>query len=95
MCRKLHELRLLETFTAQVAPQNESPIALTGMHRISEEKLQALPAATLQELARNGMLSRVYAHLLSLDNFQRLLDRRAARRTREKPSRKVDPKKLN
>lgn len=95
LCRKLHELHLLETFTAQIAPQNESPIALTGMYRISEEKLQALPAGTLQELARNGMLSRVYTHLLSLDNFQRLLDRRAKLRAQEKPARKVDPKKLN
>lgn len=95
LCRKLHELHLLETFTAQVAPQGEPPIALTGMHRISETKLQALPAGTLQELARNGMLSRIYAHLLSLDNFQRLLDRRAARRAQEIPARKVDPKKLN
>ena len=95
MCRKLHELQLLETFTAQVAPQGEPPIALTGMYRVSEEKLQALQAGTLQELARNGMLSRVYAHLLSLDNFQRLLDRRAALRTREKPTRQIDPKKLN
>ena len=49
----------------------------------------------MQELARNGMLSRVYAQLLSLDNFQRLLDRRAAQRTQEKPASKVDPKKLN
>lgn len=95
LCRKLHELHLLETFTAQIAPQNEPPIALTGMYRISEEKLHALPAGTLQELARNGMLSRIYAHLLSLDNFQRLLDRRAKLRAQEKPARKVDPKKLN
>jgi hypothetical protein len=95
LCRKLNELRLLETFTAQVAPQGEAPIALTGMYRVSEEKLNALPAGTLQELARNGMLSRVYAHLLSLDNFQRLLDRRSRLRTREKPARRVDPNKLN
>ena len=65
------------------------------MHRISEEKLQALPAGTLQELARNGMLSRVYAHLLSLDNFQRLLDRRAMLRAQGKTAQRVDPKKLN
>jgi hypothetical protein len=95
LCRKLHELHLLETFTAQVAPQGEPPIALTGMYRVSEEKLQALHADTLQELARNGMLSRVYAHLLSLDNFQHLLDRRAKLRAREKPARKADPKTLN
>jgi hypothetical protein len=95
MCRKLHELRLLEIFSAQVAPQGETPIALTGMYRVSEERLNALPAGMLQELARNGMLSRVYAQLLSLDNFQRLLDRRAKLRAQEKTALKVDPKKLN
>lgn len=95
LCRKLQELQLLETFTAQVEPQGEPSIALTGMYRVSEEKLQALPAGTLQDLARNGMLSRIYAHLLSLDNFQRLLDRRAMRRAREKPAHGIDPKKLN
>jgi hypothetical protein len=41
------------------------------------------------------MLSRIYAHLLSLDNFQRLLDRRTARRAEDGQGRKVDPKKLN
>lgn len=95
LCRKLHGLQLLETFTAQAAPQDEPPIALTGMYRVSEEKLQALPAGTLQELARSGTLSRVYAHLLSLDNFRRLLDRRATLRAREQPARGIDPKKLN
>jgi hypothetical protein len=35
-----------------------------------------LPAEKLRELAQNGILSRVYAHLISLANFGRLLDRR-------------------
>ena len=95
MCRKLHGLHLLEPFAAQASPQGETPITLTGMHRVSEERLHALPAETLKELARSGMLSRTYAHLLSLGNFQRLLNRRAARRAQEKPAKKVDPKKLN
>lgn len=95
MCRKLHELQLLEPFSAQAAPQGEQPITLTGMYRVSEVRLHALPATTLKELALNGMLSRTYAHLLSLDNFQRLLDRRAAHRAQKKPAPKVDPKKLN
>ncbi len=95
MCRKLQELQLLEPFSAQAAPTGELPVTLTGMHRIAEQRLQALPGGTLQELARNGMLSRIYAHLQSLDNFQRLLERRAARRARENPARKIDPKKLN
>lgn len=95
MCRKLHELQLLETFAAQASPQGEAPITLTGMYRVSEERLHALPAESLKELAQSGMLSRAYIHLLSLGNFQRLLERRAVRRTQEIPANKVDPKKLN
>ena len=95
LCRTLQELQLLEPFSAQVAPNGESPITLTGMHRVSEAGLQALPAERLQQLLRNGMLSRIYAHLMSLDNFQRLLDRRAARRPREQSAATADPKKPN
>ena len=95
MARKLHELQLFEPFSAQALPNGEQAITLTGMYRVSEERLHALPAETLKELARSGVLARVYLHLLSLGNFQRLLDRRAARRTPEKPATTVNPKKLN
>ncbi len=95
MCRRLHELQLLETFSAQAAPAGEGPITLTGMYRISEERLHAQPADTLKELALSGMLSRAYVHLLSLGNFQRLLDRRAQRRAQTTPAGTMDPKKLN
>jgi hypothetical protein len=50
---------------------------MSGMHRVSEQKLNALPADKLKELAQTGVLARVYCHLLSLTNFTRLLDRRA------------------
>ncbi len=33
----------------------------------------------LKNLVKKGILSRVYAHLLSLSNFNRLLDRKAAK----------------
>ena len=95
LCRTLQELQLLEPFSAQIEPAGEAPVTLTGMHRVSEAKLQALPAERLQQLAHNGMLPRIYAHLMSLDNFQRLLDRRAARRPREQSAAPVDPAKLN
>jgi hypothetical protein len=95
MARKMQELQLLEPFSAQALPNGEQAITLTGMYRVSEERLHALPAETLKELARNGVLARIYLHLLSLGNFQRLLDRRAARRNQEKPAPKVTTKKLN
>lgn len=95
MCRRLHELQLLDTFTAQAAPTGEAPITLTGMYRISEERLHALPADTLKQLAQSGILSRAYIHLLSLGNFQRLLGRRAQHRAQTTPAGTMDPKKLN
>jgi len=94
MCKRFQELQLLETFAAQAVPVGEPQITLTGMHRISEEKLHALPAETLKELANNGMLARAYIHLLSLNNFQRLLDRRAMRQSGSS-AKPVDPRKLN
>ena len=49
------------------------------MHRASEKKLETLNAAQLKNLLKKGILSRLYAHQLSLDNFSRLLERRSAR----------------
>lgn len=95
MCRKLHELQLLEPFAAQASPTGEAPITLTGMYRIAEERLHALPADVLKALAQSGMLARAYAHLLSLGNFQRLLERRAALQAQGKSAARMDPKKLN
>lgn len=78
MSRALAGLGLLETFTMQAIPNQGAPLSLTGMYRVSEEKLAGLPPEKLKELVQKGILARVYAHLISLSNFGRLLDRRAA-----------------
>lgn len=78
MCRLLAESQLLEPFVMQAVPNEGTPLQLTGMFRVSEPKLAALEAAKLKELVEKGVLGRVYTHLVSLDNFQRLLARRAA-----------------
>lgn len=41
---------------------------------ISEEKLKALPDAKLAEFSKNGYLAVAYAHLISLNNWQRLVN---------------------
>lgn len=76
MCRMVAQLQLFEPFTMQAVPNQGTPVAMTGMHRVAEQKLSALAPETLKELAQNGMLARIYAHLISLNNFGRLLDRR-------------------
>ena len=78
MCGELGRLQLLETFTVQAVPNQGAPVSMAGMYRVAEQKLVELPADKLKELAQKGILSRVYAHLISLANFGRLLDRRAA-----------------
>ena len=78
MCRLLAQHQLLEPFTMQAVPNQGEPIQLTAMFRVSEEKLHQLDPAVLKDLAQKGVLGRVYAHLISLDNFQRLLAHSAA-----------------
>lgn len=48
---------------------------------VSEEKLKALPDAKIAEFAKNGYLAVAYAHLVSLGNWQRLVNM-TLRRTR-------------
>jgi hypothetical protein len=79
MSRRLAALGVLEEFTMQAVPNQGEPLAMTGLYRVSESKLHDLAADTLKELARAGILARVYAHLMSLANFGSLLERHAAR----------------
>ena len=95
LARALAALGLLETFTMQAIPNEGQPIAMTGLYRVSEPKLAALAPGALKELVEKGMLARVYAHLISLGNFGRLLDRRSrAGKPAAAPSGR-DRKKLN
>ncbi len=80
MCGILSDYALLEPFTMQAKlNKGGDPLAMTGMHRVAEAKIEHLNASQLKNLVRKGILSRLYAHLLSLDNFAKLLDRKAAK----------------
>lgn len=81
MCGILADYALLEPFTMQAKfNSGAEPLHLTGMHRVNEAKIEHLNASQLKNLVKKGILSRIYAHLLSLDNFARLLDRKATRK---------------
>jgi len=81
MCGVLADYGLLEPFTMQAKfNAGGEPLHLTGMHRAVEGKIEHLNASQLKNLVKKGILSRLYAHLLSLDNFAKLLDRKAARK---------------
>ena len=80
LCAILADYALFEPFTMQASlKQGGGTLQLAGMHRASEKKLESLNAAQLKNLLKKGILGRVYAHLLSLENFARLLERRAGR----------------
>ena len=81
MCGILADYALLEPFTMQAKfNTGGAPLQLTGMHRVNESRIEHLNASQLKNLVKKGILSRIYAHLLSLDNFARLLDRKATRK---------------
>ena len=79
MCKIVIDLGLLEPFNMQATPDGGDPFTLTGMFRVNEQKISSLPADKLKELVQNGVLPRIYAHVMSMSNFARLLSRRAAR----------------
>ncbi len=77
--QKLDELDLLEAFDAQIHPNQGDLMRLSGMFRVNENKLNKLPAKTVQALMQSGELARIYAHLISLENFARLLDKKSGK----------------
>jgi hypothetical protein len=82
LCALLSDYGLLEPFSMQATLRKEKgggSMQLTGMHRVAEKNLENLNAAQLKNLMRKGYLARIYLHLLSLENFARLLDRKGSR----------------
>ena len=83
MVERLARLDLLEPFEAHAVARTGGSLRLANMHRVSEARLNALPEKQIRQLMTKGVLSRIYAHLLSLENFQLLLDLRLARERHE------------
>ncbi len=79
MCGILADFGLLEPFTLQAVLAGAQPLNLGGMYRVEEKRLEVLNAAQHKTLLRKGVMGRIYAHLISLENFARLLARKAAK----------------
>ena len=82
MCAILADYGLFEPFTMQAKLKPEKgggSMQLGGMHRVAEKNIENLNAAQLKNLIRRGIMARIYVHLLSLEHFGNLLDRKAAR----------------
>ena len=75
----LKELDLLEEKTANYTPppgpdgQPGQPQIIATYHGVSETRLNALSAEKLKDLASNGALSQIWAHLISLFGWDRLI----------------------
>ena len=77
MCGILADYALLEPFNMQATVGTQPPMQLTGMYRVDEKKIEHLNSSQLRNLVKKGVLGRIYAHLVSLENFRALLDRKA------------------
>lgn len=74
MCDTLKKLDLLRPFGAQAISAQGQVTNLAGMYRADEALLEKLKADELRMLIRKGIMGRLYAHMISLDNLGRLLD---------------------
>ncbi|MCR5873514.1 SapC family protein [Phenylobacterium sp. J426] len=86
----LKDLDLFETKTAQFTPTNPDgspaePQKIAEYFGVSEEKLNKLPTEKLVELRDNGALGQIYAHLLSLVGWDRLIAVAMARQAQQQP----------
>jgi hypothetical protein len=77
-CQKLKELELLESMQAQISLPSGSQQSLTGFQVISRDRLKALDADQLAELAKTDALELAYLHLQSMNNFAAMAERAEA-----------------
>ena len=74
----VNELDLLDVRDATFTPRNADgtpaqPQKIAEYYAVSEDKLRALSAEKLVELRDNGALGQIYAHLVSLLGWERLI----------------------
>lgn len=74
-CSNLAELGILEPVQANVEMKSGDKFAIGGFQCVSREKLNALAPDKLQTLVKSGQMELIYAHLLSLNNIQSLMNR--------------------
>jgi len=71
--KKLEELNLFDSIVIRAQYVNGQQRNINGMQTISEKRLQALDAATIESLHKLGYLGAIYAVLLSLGQLNRLV----------------------
>ncbi len=85
--KRIRELDLLESRTIQIKnPDGGNALTINGLFVVSEERLRKLDATVAHELLADGSLGWIYAHLLSMSNVDRLIQRVEAHRTAAEPA---------
>jgi len=74
-CKRIAELEILEPLTAQLKPEQGETVSLTGFYGVNREKMKNLSPEVLKELADGDGLELLYIHLLSMNNFNLLLEK--------------------
>ncbi len=77
----LAEHDLLEPFQAELQDKRGAELHISGMLRVSEDKLKKLTGNALQALMESDFLFLIHLHRMSLDNFRLLVDRANAQGT--------------
>lgn len=80
-CTRLKELGLFTGQKVRLQPPGGEPLPAGTYVAVDVEKLGQLDADTFRSLHDDGSLAAIYAHLFSLDNWSRLLDRKTGRGT--------------
>ncbi len=86
---------LLESFDLQATLGDGTSYSLTGMVRVSEERMRNLNAKTLRTFIENGAMRLIYIHLNSLGNFDLLIERHTRLRGPLKPAAAVSGEQVN
>lgn len=79
LCARINTLGLLTDMKVDFKLPDGTSLSVDGFMVIDEAKLLALPDAVVVELHRSGALSVLHAHLLSMGNVQRLLEKHVRR----------------
>ncbi len=76
LAEALKRLQVLVPFSLRAELSSGFALRLENLYRVERARLANVDPAALRELVGDGQMDLVYAHLLSQDNFLRLMSRR-------------------
>ncbi len=80
-CKHLDSLGILVQMSAMAEMKTGEKYLVNNFLMVDETKLRAIDSLNLGRMFQSGELAMIYAHLMSLSNLGRLIDRLAARST--------------